>query len=54
VDEEGIDEGGITKEWFAIIVEDLLNPKYGLCHPNPFAAHGMWYTHFNPVLIPRD
>ncbi|KAJ2091105.1 putative E3 ubiquitin-protein ligase [Coemansia sp. RSA 986] len=30
VGEEGIDAGGLTKEWFMLLVRELLNPMYGM------------------------
>eukprot|EP00002_Diphylleia_rotans_P026853 TRINITY_DN5372_c0_g1_i2.p1 TRINITY_DN5372_c0_g1~~TRINITY_DN5372_c0_g1_i2.p1 ORF type:complete len:1044 (+),score=190.77 TRINITY_DN5372_c0_g1_i2:73-3204(+) len=29
-DEEGIDEGGVKREFFQLLVRDLFNPKYGM------------------------
>ena len=28
--EEGIDEGGVKKEWFQLVVQDLFSLKYGM------------------------
>lgn len=30
VGEEGIDEGGVQKEFFQIIVKDMFNPEHGM------------------------
>lgn len=30
VGEQGIDEGGVSKEFFQMIVEELFNPDYGM------------------------
>ncbi|KAJ1718025.1 putative E3 ubiquitin-protein ligase, partial [Coemansia biformis] len=30
VDEEGIDAGGLTKEWFMLLMRELMNPIYGM------------------------
>jgi hypothetical protein len=30
VGEEGIDEGGVSKEWFQLIVKEIFDPKYGM------------------------
>jgi ubiquitin-protein ligase E3 A len=30
VGEEGIDEGGVKKEWFQLLVKELFDPKYGM------------------------
>ncbi|KAK2949051.1 putative E3 ubiquitin-protein ligase Itchy [Blattamonas nauphoetae] len=30
VDEEGLDYGGLTREWFQLIIPEILNPHYGL------------------------
>ena len=27
--EEGIDEGGVKKEWFSLLVREIFDPKYG-------------------------
>jgi len=29
-EEQGVDEGGLTKEWFTLISQQLFNPLYGL------------------------
>ena len=29
--EQGIDEGGVSKEFFQLIVEEIFNPDYGEC-----------------------
>lgn len=28
--EQGVDEGGVSKEFFHLIVEELFNPDYGI------------------------
>jgi len=30
--EQGIDEGGVSKEFFQLIVEEIFNPDYGEYH----------------------
>lgn len=30
VGEQGIDEGGVSKEFFQLIVEQIFNPDYGM------------------------
>ncbi|ORY07999.1 hypothetical protein K493DRAFT_201530, partial [Basidiobolus meristosporus CBS 931.73] len=30
VNEDGIDAGGLTKEWFLLLVRELFNPQYGM------------------------
>lgn len=30
--EEGIDEGGVRKEWFQLLVKEIFDPKYGMFH----------------------
>ncbi|KAI9298105.1 ubiquitin-protein ligase E3A, partial [Neoconidiobolus thromboides FSU 785] len=30
IGEDGIDAGGLTKEWFMLLINELMNPKYGL------------------------
>lgn len=29
VGEDGVDAGGLTKEWFLLLVRDLFDPQYG-------------------------
>ena len=29
--EQGVDEGGVSKEFFQLIVEELFNPDFGRC-----------------------
>jgi len=36
-DEEGVDAGGVTREWFLSLSKEMLNPNYALFKP---AAHG--------------
>ncbi|KAK2197202.1 bifunctional Ubiquitin-associated domain/E3 ubiquitin ligase [Babesia duncani] len=46
--EEGVDAGGLTREWFAILAKEMFNPNYGLFrregrkqefnHPNPLSG----------------
>lgn len=35
VGEQGIDEGGVSKEFFQLIVEEIFNPDYGMFVPQP-------------------
>ncbi|KAJ2556662.1 putative E3 ubiquitin-protein ligase [Coemansia sp. RSA 1933] len=35
VGEEGIDAGGLTKEWFMLLLRELLNPMYGMFTREP-------------------
>ena len=42
--EQGIDEGGVSKEFFQLIVEEIFNPDYG--EYNIFA-----YTFVNKCLL---
>lgn len=30
IGEEGVDEGGVQKEWFQLLVKELFDPKYGM------------------------
>lgn len=30
VDEEGIDQGGLTREWFVLISKEIFNPDHAL------------------------
>lgn len=29
-EEEGVDAGGLTREWYSILARDIFNPLYGL------------------------
>ncbi|EEB08695.1 HECT domain containing protein [Schizosaccharomyces japonicus yFS275] len=33
--EEGVDAGGITREWFQVVTHQMLNPNYALFSPSP-------------------
>lgn len=35
VNEEGIDEGGVQKEFFQLAMRELIDPKYGKRHSVP-------------------
>lgn len=41
VDEQGIDEGGISREFFQLIIKQLMDSRYGLftCDPD---THAFW------------
>lgn len=43
VGEQGIDEGGVSKEFFQLIVEEIFNPDYGMfiCQPD---SQAMWFS----------
>jgi len=30
VGEEGVDEGGVQKEWFQLLVKQIFDPQYGI------------------------
>jgi len=32
--EEGIDAGGVTREWFLLLSRDIFNPNYALFTPS--------------------
>jgi hypothetical protein len=40
--EEGIDEGGVRKEWFQLLVKEIFDPKYGMFHLNE-ATRAYWF-----------
>eukprot|EP01126_Amoeba_proteus_P035484 TRINITY_DN3582_c0_g1_i12.p1 TRINITY_DN3582_c0_g1~~TRINITY_DN3582_c0_g1_i12.p1 ORF type:complete len:544 (+),score=109.97 TRINITY_DN3582_c0_g1_i12:586-2217(+) len=42
--EDGIDEGGVKKEWFQLLVSEIFSPKYGMFIPN----HETRMHFFNP------
>lgn len=48
--EDGIDAGGLTKEWFLLLIRDLFNPQYGM-----FVYHAdsnlFW---FNPASLENE
>ncbi|KAJ2799331.1 putative E3 ubiquitin-protein ligase, partial [Coemansia helicoidea] len=44
---EGVDAGGLTKEWFMLLVRELMNPVYGMFAREPDAA-AFW---FSPVSL---
>ena len=41
--EEGIDEGGVQKEFFLVLVRQLLDPNYAMCRFDP-DSHLMWFN----------
>ncbi|XP_026313806.1 ubiquitin-protein ligase E3A isoform X2 [Hyposmocoma kahamanoa] len=43
--EQGVDEGGVSKEFFQLIVEEIFNPDYGMFTHQP-DSHTVW---FNPT-----
>ena len=48
--EQGIDEGGLSKEFFQLIVEEMFNPDYGMfIHDEE--SHTFW---FNPTSFEAD
>ncbi|GAA5963298.1 hypothetical protein JCM8115_000968 [Rhodotorula mucilaginosa] len=32
-DEQGVDAGGVTREWFGVLARQMFNPGYALCQP---------------------
>eukprot|EP01124_Arcella_intermedia_P028913 TRINITY_DN5997_c0_g1_i2.p1 TRINITY_DN5997_c0_g1~~TRINITY_DN5997_c0_g1_i2.p1 ORF type:complete len:745 (-),score=142.97 TRINITY_DN5997_c0_g1_i2:829-3012(-) len=43
--EEGIDEGGVRKEWFQLVVEDLFSVKYGMFIQDDETRSYWWFNH---------
>lgn len=43
--EQGIDEGGVSKEFFQLVIEEIFNPDYGMFVTQP-ESQTMW---FNPM-----
>lgn len=43
VDEQGIDEGGVSKEFFQLVVEEIFNPDYGMFTLNE-DMQTMWFN----------
>lgn len=39
--EQGVDEGGVSKEFFQLIVEEIFNPDYGMFTHQP-DSHTVW------------
>lgn len=48
--EQGIDEGGLSKEFFQLIVEEMFNPDYGM-FIHDTESHSFW---FNPTSYESD
>ncbi|XP_063708431.1 ubiquitin-protein ligase E3A isoform X2 [Culicoides brevitarsis] len=48
--EQGIDEGGVSKEFFQLIVEEIFNPDYGMFVHN-LDSHNVW---FNPTSFENE
>ena len=44
--EQGIDEGGLSKEFFQLIVEDIFNPDYAMFIHCP-ESHTYWFNPFS-------
>ncbi|KAJ1723419.1 hypothetical protein LPJ53_002229 [Coemansia erecta] len=44
VGEEGVDEGGVQKEFFQLIVRDVFAPKYGIFKANDESQYH-WFSH---------
>lgn len=43
VGEQGIDEGGLSKEFFQMIVDEIFNPDYGLFVENE-STKTVWFN----------
>jgi len=48
--EEGVDAGGVQKEWLQLLVAELFSPKYGMFTPNE-EAQTYWFNHKSQDLI---
>ncbi|KFG57506.1 HECT-domain (ubiquitin-transferase) domain-containing protein, partial [Toxoplasma gondii RUB] len=54
--EEGVDAGGLTREWFSLLARDMFNPNYALFrregaksefnHPNPLSSINPEHLHY--------
>lgn len=42
--EQGVDEGGVSKEFFQLIVEEIFNPDYGMFTQQPDSLT-VWYVY---------
>lgn len=45
--EQGVDEGGVSKEFFHLIVEELFNPDYGRYFLQFYYLIFMFINHYN-------
>ena len=45
VGEEALDEGGVQKEWFQLVVRQIFDPNFGMFTLDP-VTHNYW---FNPA-----
>lgn len=43
IGEQGVDEGGVSKEFFQMIVDEIFNPDYGMFVQQE-ATHTMWFN----------
>jgi hypothetical protein len=50
VGEEAIDEGGVKKEWFQLLVREIFDPKYGMYHYNSDSRTYWFNSHSMDVL----
>ncbi|KAJ3119928.1 putative E3 ubiquitin-protein ligase [Nowakowskiella sp. JEL0407] len=44
--EDGVDAGGLTKEWFLLLVRDLFDPQYGMFVFDE-ESHYCWFNHIS-------
>ena len=49
IGEEGIDAGGVKKEFFQLLVAELLCPDYGMLIQNPVRCYSPLYRACVPV-----
>lgn len=42
--EQGVDEGGVTKEFFQVILAALLDPTYGMFVTDAGTSHTLWFN----------
>ncbi|KAH3757654.1 o ubiquitin protein ligase E3A [Pelomyxa schiedti] len=48
-DEDGIDHGGVKKEWFQLIISTIFNPVYGMFILNE-TTRNYWFNHASDAL----
>lgn len=50
VGEQGIDEGGVSKEFFQLIVDEIFNPAFGMFVQQE-ETNNMWYDYIFKLIV---
>lgn len=50
--EQGVDEGGVSKEFFQLVVEEIFNPDIGMQFNNSLISMKFMHTQFLPISTP--